>query len=489
MERIKILFIQRVPWAGGAERVIYDIAKNIDKRRFAVEVLCLYSGGNLPKSMRSSDVAYIRLKSSFPDRCSAYKSLIYRKIKAAFPILHRICLRTRLRYLAQAKAEGHFLLSLYAMFFPKLAASGTKSAGTQPSETNGSTVPLDRIYFDAEAVRAAYDSKKVPSKRPIDDQRQARQLADFVGKIHGPLVVVAVMEEAASVVRLALGMRPLSGRPYLLSTHAWESYYLPVMYGQPGYDLEREKRLFAEACQGAEAVLSPCEGCRDDLVEHFNSPPDRTLTLPNPVDIAAIQQAMLQAPEKPLPEDWGNLPFFVVVARFDPQKRHDRILQACALLRRETEDFRVLFIGDGHCRNQVEAEISRLGLSRHVHIIGQCANPFPYMHKALGLICASDSESFGLVLVEALACGCAPISVDCPHAPRGVLDDGKAGFLVEESSEALAEAMFAALNEPEVVREKILHGQTYIRRFDRPEVVRQWELLLAHVAGSRYSLQ
>lgn len=468
MERIHILFVQRVPWGGGAERVIYDLAKGIDKRKFSIKILCLYPGGDLPKHLKTPEITYIRLDRG-AGKFIACLSALLSALKIRFSILNRIRVRSRLRYMRQAWAEGCFLLYLQEKSC-KCMGMGTHLRWRPPAVTS----------LKCEAS---------PPNRPIDDWAQARLLADFIGKIHGPLVVVAVMEEAASVVRLALGMRPLSGRPYLLSTHAWESYYLPIMYGQRGYDLEREHHVFAEACQGAEAVLSPCDGCRDDLAAHFNSPPDRTLTMPNAVDIAAIQQAMLKPPEKNLPAQWGDLPFFVVAGRLDPQKRHDRILQACALLRRKTEEFRILFVGGGHLRKQVEAEITRLELSRYVQMIGQCANPFPYMRMALGLICASDSESFGLVLAEALVCGCVPISVDCPHGPRYVLDNGKGGFLVAESSEALAEAMFTALNEPDVVREKIAYGQTYIRRFDRPKIVRQWELLLAHVVGRHYNLE
>jgi len=91
------------------------------------------------------------------------------------------------------------------------------------------------------------------------------------------------------------------------------------------------------------------------------------------------------------------------------------------------------------------------------------------------------------VLVEALACGCVPISVDCPHGPRDVLAGGKAGFLTPETPEGLAEAMLAVLRFPDMARTKVIYGQEHIRQYERQAVIQKWERLLAHVAGVRYA--
>lgn len=110
------------------------------------------------------------------------------------------------------------------------------------------------------------------------------------------------------------------------------------------------------------------------------------------------------------------------------------------------------------------------------------------MAKAAALICASEWESFGLTIVEAIVCGCVPISVDCPHAPRDILDGGRCGYLVDETPEAIADAMHRVLTNPGEAREKLAYGRRFIERYDIKNIVAQWETLLKRVAYARYVL-
>jgi len=318
--------------------------------------------------------------------------------------------------------------------------------------------------------------------------RQARLFAAFSNTLRGPVVIVAVMEEAASMVRLALGEGPRARWPYVVSTHAWESYYLPLIYACQDFDVTQEIALFAASCRGAEAVLSPCEGCRDDLVEQFGSPKETTLCFPNPVDIDSVRVNAEGQLSVPLPPSCEGKPLLLHVGRLDPQKRHRLLFEACLRLKERDQSFHLVCLGDGHIRKELEELIDLLGLREHVTLLGFIGNPFPYMRRARALVLPSESESFALVLVEALACGCVPIAVDCPHGPRDVLDGGRGGFLVrEDTPEALAQAMYQALHEDALVAEKLRYGTSWIERYSLTQIIPQWETLLSHVAITRSS--
>ena len=87
---------------------------------------------------------------------------------------------------------------------------------------------------------------------------------------------------------------------------------------------------------------------------------------------------------------------------------------------------------------------------------------FPFVEAADG-----DQEGFGLVMVEAMGCGCAVIASDLP-AVRDVIRNRETGILVPPgNSEALAEAIRDVLKDPQRMSEMAEHGRRYaLERFD-----------------------
>lgn len=527
-KRITVVFVERVPWAGGAERVVFDIARNLDSKRFKPIIVCLYKG-KLPPTAMAQGLSFVEL---VPETLSSLlKATLKGRLGDEFAREWRrwfstwwhclkvnLRLRVRLRNFKNALRAGMAIPFVKSKLYKLLGMPCTDNAllfeiMKQRVECAGMSEPLVyrilRLSYsvgsnvfrilvsnmaracgknmqDPELTKLAPQFFDVPyrHRRPIDIERQARLLASFVGNLRGPVVVVPVMEEAAAAVCLGLGARPYAARPYIVQTHAWESYYLPVMYGGPGFDVEEECVLFSNACRGAEVVTSPSVGCRDDLIENFGSPSETTICLPNPVDLDAIRRLAEADPEIPLPEICAGKAIFLCVARLDPQKNHKLLFEACALLKKRREDFVLICLGEGFFRQALEERIVSLGLEKFIHLLGYTQNPFPYMRLAKAHVTASESESFGLALVEALACGCLPISTDCPHGPRDVLDGDRSGFLVPNgSAQKLAEAMYQALADEDLVRKKLLYGQDNIERYSISSIIPRWEILFAHCAA------
>ena len=110
---------------------------------------------------------------------------------------------------------------------------------------------------------------------------------------------------------------------------------------------------------------------------------------------------------------------------------------------------RLLVLGYGS-QEEVARELSReLRLGDACRFLGYCENPLPWIRCADLLVLCSDSEGFGLVLVEAMGCGTQVVSTDCPDGPSEVLNDGQFGRLVPMGdAEALASAIQASLTSP-----------------------------------------
>lgn len=133
-------------------------------------------------------------------------------------------------------------------------------------------------------------------------------------------------------------------------------------------------------------------------------------------------------------------PFILAVGRLNALKRFDRLIAAYAAsgLHRQC---RLLILGEGELRQQLEQHIVRAGLAGRVVLQGYENNPYKYMVRAEFLVMSSDTEAYPVVLIEALSLGCPVISTDCPSGPREIVREGVNGLLTPLDVPALAAAM------------------------------------------------
>jgi glycosyltransferase involved in cell wall biosynthesis len=133
------------------------------------------------------------------------------------------------------------------------------------------------------------------------------------------------------------------------------------------------------------------------------------------------------------------------VGSLKPAKDFALLLAAFAKLRQHS-NARLLILGEGPLRGELEALKCRLGLDGAVDMPGFVASPYPYLAKADVFVLSSAWEGFGNVIVEALACGTPVVSTDCPSGPGEILADGRYGMLVAPGdAAALAQAILASL--------------------------------------------
>ncbi len=110
---------------------------------------------------------------------------------------------------------------------------------------------------------------------------------------------------------------------------------------------------------------------------------------------------------------------------------------------------RLLILGDGPLRNDLAKVVMELGLHDSVELAGYVDNPLKYFAHADVFALSSLVEGMPNVLVEAMMCGCTPVSTDCPTGPRELLQGGKYGYLVPVGSpEGLAAGIEQALAKP-----------------------------------------
>ena len=143
----------------------------------------------------------------------------------------------------------------------------------------------------------------------------------------------------------------------------------------------------------------------------------------------------------------------VVVATFKKQKGHRFLVEAVSSLVQKYPEFRVLFVGDGELRSEMENLVDELGLKGVIHFLGTRSD-IPSILAASDLfILPSLWEGLPMALIEAMASGL-PVVATRVSGTSEVMVDGKSGILVEPGvSKALASAIQKMLENPEKTRE------------------------------------
>lgn len=147
-------------------------------------------------------------------------------------------------------------------------------------------------------------------------------------------------------------------------------------------------------------------------------------------NIVADHEAELRMQE-PVDEPWldGDAPVLVAAGSLVPWKGFSDLLLAVRdVLRRRP--VRLITLGDGPLRADLERQARDLGIADAVKFTGFVANPLKYFARADVFVLSSHVEGMPNVLVEAMMSGCTPVSTNCPTGPRELLQDGKYGYLV-----------------------------------------------------------
>jgi glycosyltransferase involved in cell wall biosynthesis len=173
----------------------------------------------------------------------------------------------------------------------------------------------------------------------------------------------------------------------------------------------------------------------------------------NGLDLAEVARLAAADPMHPW-LDPGAPPVILAAGRLAPQKDYPTLLRAFHLVRAQ-RPCRLVILGDGPLwpeLRQMARELPSIGTYRpalDIAFAGHAHNPFAYMARASCFVLSSAWEGFGLVLAEALSCGCPVVSTDCRSGPREILDGGRYGRLAPVGDvEALAEAIEATLDAP-----------------------------------------
>jgi glycosyltransferase involved in cell wall biosynthesis len=169
----------------------------------------------------------------------------------------------------------------------------------------------------------------------------------------------------------------------------------------------------------------------------------------------------------------------LAMGRLSQEKGFDLLLESWSLAAPRLSDWLLRIVGDGKMRDQLVRQASALGIGDRVIFAPFSEDPFSLYSECGIFVLSSRFEGLPFVLIEAMTCGTACISFDCPNGPREVIRHGVNGLLVPaERVDALADAM-VRLGENPMLRQKLgSTARSVSKPFSEPLIAARWHDVL-----------
>jgi glycosyltransferase involved in cell wall biosynthesis len=236
---------------------------------------------------------------------------------------------------------------------------------------------------------------------------------------------------------------------------------VPLVLQVHGIDVWRPVPSARRWLSCIDAIWSVSSVTRDRMNEWANLPLSRYTVIPNTLH---FEHYGLAPRREDLLEQYGFKGRKVIVsmgrlASCEQYKGFDELLDAMPALIAHEPSLGYLIIGDGDDRQRLEARVKSMGLSDHVRFTGYVDGDEKADHLRLGDVFAmpGKGEGFGIVYLEAMACGI-PVVGSRLDGSREALLDGKLGELVNpEDSASLLNGILKALVKPLQIPEGLDH--------------------------------
>jgi glycosyltransferase involved in cell wall biosynthesis len=320
------------------------------------------------------------------------------------------------------------------MVIPNLGLGGAQRAFHDHS------VELQKRYDVTEAVFNFDEPNIYPSSNPLINLDVAgggnalNKAANFAKRI-------IRLRALKSEMRVDVCVSHLEGADYVNLLSKGREKIILLIQGSKVHDRNingllgwlRKKVMMPALYKRADRIVTVSRDIMPEIIEAFGVDASKVLTIHNSFN---VERVWAQAQE-PLPAElqavYDAAPILVTSARLAIQKNQAPLLDIFAdLLQRRPA--KLVFIGDGELRNELTAKARTLGLRVYevwkqeplsadydVYFIGLQQNPFKYIRPADLFVFPSGWEGFPLALGEAMICGAAVVTTDCPTGPREML--------------------------------------------------------------------
>ncbi|QYJ67490.1 glycosyltransferase family 4 protein [Flavobacterium litorale] len=168
----------------------------------------------------------------------------------------------------------------------------------------------------------------------------------------------------------------------------------------------------------------------------------------------------------------------VALGRQVREKGYDRMLQAWKIVVDKHPDWTLKIYGDSNTDYDISKITEELNITKNVLFCEPNTNVEAVFEAASINLLASRYEGFGMVLLEAAACGVPSVAFDCPVGPKNIITDGKDGLLITDGDiEAFASAVEKLIQDEELRIEMGKNAIQKAKQFAIAPIMEQWDTL------------
>ena len=211
--------------------------------------------------------------------------------------------------------------------------------------------------------------------------------------------------------------------------------------GKPQARYSRSMRMLL---RHADRIVAPSEDCRRKLAGVFPEYSGKIVFIHNGIDLAEFVRAPEETPST------SKRRYILSVSAYKEQKGLDVLIRAMATVVERNADVNLVLVGEGPLREDLESLSRKLAVADRIEFHGRRSHRevIELLYGCEVFVLPSRFETFGIALVEAMACGRPVVAAKAGGMPE-IVQDGVNGVLVEpEDPSGLADALNSLLGNP-----------------------------------------
>lgn len=178
----------------------------------------------------------------------------------------------------------------------------------------------------------------------------------------------------------------------------------------------------------------------------------------------------------------------IYVGRLDFLKGQDRMMEIWKRVVSIHKDWCLTFVGNGPDLHVLQKKAEKEGLINNIEFILETKDIKSLMSASSICAFSSRTESFGMVLIEAMSCGLPVVSYDCENGPRDIICNHYNGFLIPDNdTDRFTQRLLELIENPALREEFRSNALQSIACYDEDVVMKQWDDLLSLVCKNGYN--